>query len=319
MRGRFLLILLLICSSIFAQAETEVGETDEGFVMRYPQSMHDKGFNDLVLHEEPERVAVLLTKPVRTLHMLGVNLVAIPTAGSLPWPGDIDCQQFVIPYDREFDLEQILILSPDLIVLGDNQQERYGELCDSLGVPVYYVDNTSGFTYGAVEAEVMALANAFDHEGVKTAEIGARFDEYKENADRIASVIDGETVLVLQHQGSRWNYQSRIGTVGMTLDMFGFENISDDTFGTGPFSYESVLGKNPDLVVFVGSTGNPQQDTLIVEKELKNNHIFWDSFDAIKNGKYIILDRQYSVIHGVSVFEQHDGIFEALRNIGYDI
>lgn len=316
-----ILLLIVFFLSIYCAFALGVNENtleyEEPFILSYPENMKERGLEDVVLPDSPKRVAVLLTKPVRTLHALKVPLIAIPTAGALPWPDDLNVKEFVIPYDKEINIESILLLEPDLVVLGDYQYNTYGQLLSQMGIPVYYVDNSTPFTYENIKNEVLSLADSFDPDGEENRRIMESFALYEERAEDFKKRIEDQRVLIIQQQGNGLSYQTEGGTVGSAFKMLGFNNCYDASSGIGPFSYEKALDGDPDLIVYVGFSNSREENRMMFNEELMSNKEYWNSFDAVKSGKVIILENMHSVVHGVSIFEQQEAILAALKDIGY--
>lgn len=287
------------------------------YVMDYPQTMKDLGFTEpLVLEERPQAAAVLTTAAVLALHELEVPLVAYPATSLVQWPAEMVANGTELPSLRadDFDIELVIVLNPDLVVLGRSNQETFGAILEDAGYPVYYVDDGHTVSYHSVKELTVELINAF---GVDSDGGQAMLDSFEAVETRINNFAEehgGKSVMVLQSSPPSHYLQSSGGTLGSMLDQLGYENVYDGTLGSmALIDYEAALSYDPDMVFAVGSSATSEEFRAIMEDSFTDNQAYWDAIDAIANGDIIYLPVGFVSSAGIAVIDNINDLIDIIE------
>ena len=186
-----------------SSAESDSQEEEQGFVLAYPEHMQSMGFTEsLELEKEPETIVCLSTYPVQTLMGMGVELAAVPTTKVIEYPADYSGTILPAIMNDNFDLEQVIAMEPDLVILPNSAQEKYGATLESLEIPVYYIAMTSsGFSaYDVIRQQTVAFTEAFGTDTdkqTKGKEILSRFDTLDAELAAFSEKTEGMSVFAI--------------------------------------------------------------------------------------------------------------------------
>lgn len=126
-------------SSASASSAESSETASAGVTIPYPSNMQERGYTEpLTLESEPERVVVMTKSPVLALYELGVEMIAIPEAGSSTvWPEDLDAatEKLNTTMNSNFDIETVIALEPDLVVMGYTSEEEVEALDAAVSPP----------------------------------------------------------------------------------------------------------------------------------------------------------------------------------------
>ena len=143
--------------------EGENGATDGKFELKYTEYMESQGYETLVLDKVPERIVCTVTAPVLTLHEMGASLIAIPKSAATTHIAKENSDITVLAsiMSDDFNIENVVALSPDLVILNSSYADSYGKTLADLGITVYYVAAGHGTSYETVKEESMCFIEAF--------------------------------------------------------------------------------------------------------------------------------------------------------------
>ncbi|WP_042195792.1 ABC transporter substrate-binding protein [Paenibacillus camerounensis] len=243
-------------------------------------------FGEVIIPVAPEKLLVLNSSYAEYLIELGVVPQMVTIIEEVE-------PQYRAPYFKEhgvemiptvqyqFNLEQILELSPDLIIINGSaiEQSVYDEL--SKIAPTVALD-------ASVEMKdaLPKLAAIFD-KNEQANEILAEFDEKAKIArEKIATAIGDKTVLVLRVESNQYRYMGpKAGNSSIffyqTLGLNAPEAIKETDTWFLPFSMEILPELNPDYI-FLEDRVLKGYDTTESMNSLTKSKI-WTSLDAVKN------------------------------------
>lgn len=299
------------------------------FTLEYPADMQALGFTEpVVLDKKPERVVSLSTAPVLALYELGANLVGVPSSRVVKWPEDLASNAATVSFSvmstDDFDYESVVALEPDLVLLAMNGAETAGAKLESLGINVYYLYAGHTVSYDSIKMQTEALINAFGtDEKSKTAgeAIMKRFTDLEAKLEKTKTAFANKSIMALQSGSSSMHYiQTDHGTLGSMLDMIGFKNVyTNETSSMVLLDYEQALDYNPDYVVCVGGTDAETHKGVMTEA-FNSNPKYWNSIEAVKNGKVIYLDVTYCSTAGINIIDNITNLIDIMSaNTGIEI
>jgi iron complex transport system substrate-binding protein len=245
---------------------------------------------------KPERVVVLDLGSLDIMTELGVEPVGLPK-NSLPSYLEKykDSKYADLGALKEFNMEKINELKPDLIIIEGRQESSYDELAKI--APVVFLGTKDGDHFGSLKTNVEVLGAIFDKKDVaedKLKAIDKRVEELNKkvketNKTALVAMVSDSKISVFG-QGSRFR---------MIYDKFGFAPADDkiEVSGHGQdVSYEYLKAKNPgylfvvDRGAVVGGNQKPAKE--VIENELVK------TTEAYKEGNIVYLNPQAWYIGG---------------------
>lgn len=197
----------------------------------------------------PKNVVVLDYGSLDIMTKLGVEPVALPK-GSLPsYLEQYKDEKYVdLGSLKEFDLEKVNSVEPDLIIIEGRQESYYEDLKKI--APVLYLGTANSDIFASAENNAKVLGKVFDKEEGVTTElesINKRLEavnaKVKENNTTALMTMFNEGSLSVYGEGSRYD---------MVYSKFGFvpadTNIEASNHGQN-ISFEYLKEKNPDYLL----------------------------------------------------------------------
>ena len=247
--------------------------------------------------KNPKNVVVLDYGSLDILSTLGVEVKALPKQGLPSYLNEYKDKKYVdIGGLKEFDIEKINELKPDLIIIEGRQQDSYEEL--SKIAPTIGLGSESTDFMKSLEFSCNILGQIFEKED----EIKENLNKIKDKLEKVSAKVketnaNAAILMVADNSISVYGEKSRFN---MLYNEFGFKindaSVGDDKHGQ-TISYEYLLEKNPDYIFIIdkntvtGTENNTAKE--IVENELVK------TTDTYKNNKIIYLDSQAWYVGGV--------------------
>ena len=253
---------------------------------------------DVEVSVNPKNVVVLDYGSLDIMTKLGIEPVALPK-GSLPSYLDKykDDKYVDLGSLKEFDLEKINEVEPDLIIIEGRQESYYEDLKKI--APVLYLGTANSDIFASVENNAKVLGKVFDkEEGVTTEleKINKRLEavnaKVKENNATALMTMFNEGSLSVYGEGSRYD---------MVYSKFGFTpadtQIEASTHGQN-ISFEYLKEKNPDYL-FVLDRGAITGAQASVKETVENELI--KTTTAYENGHIIYVNPQAWYVGGSGI------------------
>lgn len=251
---------------------------------------HDLGDTEVPMN--PERVVTLSYSTLDILDEMDLEEKVVGTAkDNLPSYLEEYSNEAVINVGglKEFSLETINELKPDLIIIEGRQADSYEDLMAIAPTIQLGTDNTDYF--GSLERNLTALGQIFGKEDVVESQLAA----LNERVEKISEKVKGEglnalALMVSDGAMSVYGNGSRFSSI---YDNFGFKaadaEIEVSKHGQN-ISYEYLLTKNPNYLFVVdksSATGSSEEPT--AAKEILDNDLV-KSTDTYKNDNIIYLN-----------------------------
>ena len=191
-------------------------------------------------------------------------------------------------------LEQVIALEPDLVILPNSAQEKYGATLESLEIPVYYIAMTSsGFSaYDVIRQQTAVFTEAFGTDTdrqTKGKEILSRFDTLDTELAAFSEKTEGMSVFAITVSGDQIYTTSSTSTLGCMLELCGLENVfqpdaSNGGHSLGTLDMETSISYDPDIMVICGSS--TKEDNIAMMQALyEKNPSYWDAINAIRKAE----------------------------------
>ena len=301
-----------------SEAASAPAEAAAGVTIEYPANMQEKGYTEpLTLQSEPQRVVVMTKAPVLALYELGVEMIAIPEAGSSTvWPEELDAktEKLNTTMNANFDIETVVALEPDLVVMGYTSEETYGQALDDADIPVYYVDAGHTVSYESTKMQTEALVDAFGAGSEEGEAMLARFDELEARLDSVKDKYSDMKVMVLQSSPPTHYIQTAEGTLASMAAMMGFQNVyENDAASMAELDREAALSYDPDLVLSVGGSATAEEHQALMEEDFANNPDYWDSIPAIANGDILYFPASFIASNGIAIIDSINSLIDMVE------
>lgn len=214
---------------------------------------------------------------------------------------------------KEFDIEKINELKPDLIIIEGRQAESYEDL--SAIAPTIFMGADNLDFMGSLKKNSEILGEIFGKEDVVKEKLSVIEKEMAEVSEKVKKEnIDASVLMVTDSSMSVYGESSRFN---MIYNEFGFvvndKNVGDSKHGEN-ISYEYLLDKNPGYMFIIdknsitGSDNNTAAE--IVENEIVKNT------EAYKNDNIVYLNPESWYLGGcgfTSTESRINDIAEAIK------
>ena len=230
----------------------------------------------------PQRIISLSPSNTEMVYALGLQDRLVGVTSYDDYPPDAKTKPIVSDYST-VDLEKIVNAKPDLVLADNIQKNDTIPALEKLGITVYTMtpNNTDGiFNEIKVLGRITGKTQAADN---LVSSLQTRIQAV---ADKTAKLTDAEKprVLFVTWYDPIWT----AGTDTMIqylIDQAGGTNIAGDLNGYATITLESVIQRNPQVIVVMSSMGtqNASLDYIMSNEQFK-------STDAVKNGRVYEID-----------------------------
>ncbi|EDL61597.1 ABC transporter substrate-binding protein [Gimesia maris] len=296
-----------------AQAvQSEVKETREPLIsVAYPVTVTDYRGQDVTIQSQPQRIISLMPAHTEILFAIGAGeqLVGCTSLCNYP-PETKSLKKIAFANPGSISLEALVELQPDLIILGGDYHRLLAEQLEKIKVPVLSFESQS---LADIEKSILGIAKATGHT-----------DRGKQIIHQIKEDIQAiqERVKPFQEQGRpRVFYQvwdqplmtaGPESFIGELITLVGGDNIFGDLKIAYPqVSEETLVVRNPDVILLPGLKNNPQADARQAIATLKQRP-GWDKMNAVKNQRIYIIEDDLISRPGPRVVQGLQNVAQAL-------
>ncbi len=255
------------------------------FIISIPSSasaeeMIDQVGRSVNVPEQPKRVVSLMPSVTEIVFDIGAGDLLVgatqyatspPAAAELPRVGSY----------KHLDVEKIVRLQPDLcLAVRDGNPKHIVDKLVAVGVPVYVVDPR---TLEEIKESILLLGQALNVE--------AQAEKMAISMERRLSRIDN-TVTLATHKPKVFFQIDAAPIISAGLNTFidklitraGGINLASGTKPYPRYSWEDMLGMQPEIVIIASMAGGYTAD------ELKAGWQKWPQIQAVKNNKLYVVD-----------------------------
>jgi iron complex transport system substrate-binding protein len=192
---------------------------------------------------------------------------------------------------KNINIEAIYEVNPDLILAHSRNHGDIVKALEETGFPVYYFDPAKNQKLSDNDV-LMFLAELIGKEEEAQQYIDDLNAFSAEYAKKIAEKTDIKTGVII-NDGDTVKAAQKASGFGAVLEALGIENIvPDDLPGAATASFvnfdvETILEKNPDIVLIMAASNDKEQNKALLQKYI--NDPKWAGLDAVKNGRVMIL------------------------------
>lgn len=322
-------LAMMMC--VLTACDTSIEEVETTIYLEYPEDMQEMGFTEpLELESVPERAVILTAGPELALYELGVGIVGYYDSIVVETPQEIqDTATKFINMSDTFDTEAVVSLEPDIIFLLYTYEDTYGELFESMGIPVYYLNGAHGIAYDAIKMQTQAFVDAFSQEEEVGEEIMSRFTDLEERMAELGDKYADIDVLVMMSADygvAVFHYvQTSNGSLRNMLDMLNFNTVGVEEFNSsGMVSLDreyALANWEPDYIFFATmgeDYESAQEEADMMTSGDNDEDQFWETLTADMCGEIIGLPVLYTSGGGIQVVDTINELIDYLEDlIGY--
>lgn len=238
--------------------------------------------------KNPEKVVVLDFGVLDILNEFDVEVAAVPKKGLPSYLKEYNDDKYVdLGSLKEFSMETINEVKPDLIIIEGRQEEYYEELSKIAPTILLGTDGTKYFE--SVKSNVTTVGEIFDKETLAEESI-------KDIEDRLKAIKEknenSSALLLMVSEGSMsvFGDGSRFSSI---YNEFGFNSADSDIEVSNhgqDISYEYLLSKNPDYLFVIDRGAVTGSDSASAKEVVENDVV--KTTDVYKKGNIIYLDSE---------------------------
>lgn len=255
---------------------------------------------EVTLPLNPKNVVVLDLSSLEILQELGVEPAGLPKGSLTSYLDKYNDEKYAdIGTVKEYDLEKIASLNPEVIIIENRQQEGIDEL--SKIAPVLFLGTDTGKNMESLERNLKALGTLFD----QTEAAEQILADYNSRIEAINSKVTekNETALFVMVNEGELSVYGEGSRFGFIYNPVGFavadETIESSTHGQNVTS-EYVKEKNP-AYIFVMDRGAVVSGTTDKKaNEVMENELI-KTTDAYKKGHIYYVDSEAWYLGGSGV------------------
>ncbi|GMQ58711.1 heme ABC transporter substrate-binding protein IsdE [Vallitalea sediminicola] len=237
----------------------------------------------------PNKVATGTIGLTEIFDALDIELVGVPSSKSHNIPkryADLPA----IGMSMQPDMEKLKSLELDVFITDSALQDALEKSLEDKKIKAEFV-KTSG--YSDIITSIESIGKAFDKEDKANEIISNMKKVEKEVMDKIEG-NDKKKVMIIFGTPESFMLATDMSYIGDLANRLNLENITDGMDIKSPylpFSIESVVAMNPDVIIRFTHT-DPETSKKMFEKEFSENPV-WNALDAVKNDQVFDLDPHY--------------------------
>jgi iron complex transport system substrate-binding protein len=248
---------------------------------------------EVVLPKNPERAIVCLNSLLDLWYMSGGTAVA-RVKGSVNVPPEAKDLTNLGSFSK-INMEVIMEQEPDFLIFSNSQKEQR-DFFVAQGVPAVSINYTNYDDFRVVLDLFTRLTGNRD----------VYENELLVIQERVQSIIDqvplkegqeGPSIVILFASTRYVKVETENTVAGYNLKLLGARNIYKEDIIEGAtrvdLSLEYILEQDPDII-FATTMGDLEKCKTRIEEDVKGSDI-WGDLTAVKEDRYFILDKTYSI------------------------
>jgi iron complex transport system substrate-binding protein len=243
----------------------------------FPVSLSDALGRSITLKKAPLRIISLAPSNTEILFALGLKERMVGVTDYCDYPLEAKSLPKIGGFSNP-NLEQIVSLSPDLVLAARFNPMEVLDALHELGVPVFAIAPTTLEETLQSLGEIGKLTGKVDQAKVLESALRERIADVTESVGKIPS---GQRPKVLWGQLKAPMYTAGPGSfIHDLITMAGGRNIASDTGIAWPqLGLETIVTRNPDIIIVSGQ----KPDAIEKDIDRLQQVAGWNSIDAIKN------------------------------------
>lgn len=244
--------ILAGCGSTTEKAEdnqNKEGQTEQSEQQAaFPLTLTDALDNEVVIEEEPKTIVSLIPSNTEIVYELGLGEKVVGLSDYDNYPEETANVEKV--GGMEFNVEKIVSLNPDIVLAHESSalaaEAGLTQLKDA-GITVFVVNDAVNFeeVYETINL-IGQMTGTTEEAEALTADMKAKLDEIKEKA---ATVTEKKKVFVEVSPAPDIYTPGKNTFMDIMLQVINAENASGDLDGWASIDQESIVERNPDVII----------------------------------------------------------------------
>lgn len=299
--------ILAGCGSTTEKAKDETnteGQTEQTEQAAFPVTIKDALDNEVVIEEEPQTLISLIPSNTEIIYALGLGEKVVGLTTNDTYPEETAEVEKVGDYN--IDIEKVIALNPDLVFAHESAattQEAGLQQIRDAGINVFIVNDAVNFedVYKTIDTIGQLTGTTEDAETL-TADMKAKLDEIKE---KVATVTEKKKVYIEISPAPEIYSVGKNTFMDVMLQTINAENATGDLEGWPSIDQESVLERNPDVII---TTYNYVEDAVgqLTSRE------GWSEITAVKNKQVVEVNQDLVNRPGPRVVEGVEELAKAV-------
>lgn len=255
------------------------GQTEQTEKAAFPVTIKDALDNEVVIEEEPTSIISLIPSNTEIIYELGLGEKVVGLTTNDTYPEETAEVEKV--GDFNIDIEKVIALNPDLVLAHESSaassEAGFQQMRDA-GIKVFIVNDAVNFedVYNTIGI-IGQLTGTTEEAEALTADMKAKIEEIKEKA---ATVTEKKKVYIEISPAPDIYSVGKNTFMDVMLQTINAENATGDLEGWPSIDQESILERNPDVII---ATYNYIEDPVgqLMARE------GWADVSAIKNKQVV--------------------------------
>lgn len=256
-------------------------------------------YGETEVTKNPKTIAVLDYGALDILNIMNVEVTALPKSSLPSYLEEFNDEKYVdIGALKEFNIEKINEIKPDLIIIEGRQEDSYEEL--SKIAPTIGLGTEGTDHFGSVNKNVKILGEIFGKEDFATEQL----EKIETSVNKLNEKIiaeDKSTLVLMVSDGSMsaFGAKSRFGSI---YNDFGFKEVSEivsEGKHGDTISYEYILDKNPEYLFVIDKNVITGKKNELAKDVIEND--LTKKTNAYKDDKIIYLNPEVWYIGGSGI------------------
>ncbi|MCM3603258.1 ABC transporter substrate-binding protein [Robertmurraya korlensis] len=274
--------ILAGCGSTTEKAEDNKSTEGQTEQAAFPVTIKDALDNEVVIEEEPTSIISLIPSNTEIIYELGLGDKVVGLTTNDTYPEETAEVEKV--GDFNIDVEKVIALNPDLVLAHESSatssEAGFQQMRDA-GIAVFIVNDAVNFedVYDTIGI-IGQLTGTTEAAEALTADMKAKIDEIKEKA---ATVTEKKKVYIEISPSPDIYSVGKNTFMDVMLQTINAENATGDLDGWPSIDQESILERNPDVII---ATYNYIEDPVgqLMARE------GWADVSAIKNKQVVAVN-----------------------------
>ncbi|MBN2982554.1 ABC transporter substrate-binding protein [Cohnella algarum] len=270
--------------SASASSAPEASDSGEAKQTQYPLTVQDATGESFTFEQAPRRIVSTSPAETEILFALGLGEQVVGVSDFDNYPEEATTKDKVGSITKPNE-EAIIALQPDLVVTGISMPEDVLNKLRSLDLVMYKTDPKS---IDDVMNNILQMGIITNRQQEAEALVASMKEDVERVAAAVAGVAEADKKKVYVEFSPGWSV-GKGEFMDELITLAGGINVAGDTEGWNQINEETIVQKNPDVILFtLGVTDSESGKTL---EEMIKGRSGWDQITAIAENRVVGLDQ----------------------------
>ncbi len=270
--------------SASASSAPEASDSGEAKQTQYPLTVQDATGESFTFEQAPQRIVSTSPAETEILFALGLGEQVVGVSDFDNYPEEATTKEKVGSITKPNE-EAIIALQPDLVVTGISMPEDVLNKFRSLDLVMYKTDPKS---IDDVMNNILQMGIIANRQQEAEALVASMKEDVERVAAAVAGVAEADKKKVYVEFSPGWSV-GKGEFMDELITLAGGINVAGDTEGWNQINEETIVQKNPDVILFtLGVTDSESGKTL---EEMIKGRSGWDQITAIAENRVVGLDQ----------------------------